>query len=308
MAGSAPGCVFVIGMHRSGTSATTEVLGRLGLASPSPDELVPATGANERGHFEAKTLVRLNDRLLTSLGGTWSAPPALAPGWETDGSLHELRSEATHSFAAVFPDRPAAWKDPRNCIVLPFWRSVIGTGAAAVFVYRDPFEVARSLETRNDLRLTLGLALWERYIRSACANLQGVPTFCTEFHRVIDEPEAWGRDAVTFLSNAGIAIDSTRLEGATTSVDGDLRHQHAGGGDNRGLGDSPVRLLEVLRSLDGAHHPWQAPDLGPEPEWVSDVLAMRLEFDMLGRAHRSMLSSRAFRVATAVGRLRGRPS
>jgi hypothetical protein len=308
LADSAPGCVFVVGMHRSGTSATTEVLGRLGLASPSSDELVPATSANERGHFEAKTLVRFNDRLLRSLGGTWSAPPSLAPGWELDDSLDELRAEASASFAAVFPERPAAWKDPRNCIVLPFWRAVLGPGAVAVLVYRDPFEVARSLESRNDLRLTLGLALWERYVRAACANLDGIPTFCTDFRRVLDEPEEWERDAVDFLARAGVALDGTRLDRATTSVDGTLHHQRAADEDTRGLGDSARQVLEVLRSLEGAHHPWRSPDLGPEPEWVSDVLAMRLELDLLGRAHRSMLSSRAFRVATAVGRLRGRPS
>ena len=305
---TANGCVFVVGMHRSGTSATAEVLGRLGLASPSPDELVPATSANQRGHFEAKTLVRLNDRLLTALGGTWSAPPPLAAGWERADSLHELRIEAEASFATVFPTRPAAWKDPRNCIVLPFWLSVVGPGSAAVFVYRDPLEVARSLESRNDLRLTLGLALWERYARDACANLEGVPTFCTDFRRVLDDPEQWCREMVDFLARAGVSVDDARLQEATTSVDETLRHQRAVVEDGPGLGDSQRRILEVLHSLDGPHHPWRSPDLGPEPDWVADVLAMRLELDLLGRAHRSMLSSRAFRVATAVGRLRGRPS
>ena len=49
-------------------------------------------------------------------------------------------------------------------------------------------------------------------------------------------------------------------------------------------------------------------DLGLEPDWVGDVLAMRLDLDMLGRAHRSLTTSRAYRLATAVGRLRGRES
>jgi hypothetical protein len=305
---SLSGCVYVIGMHRSGTSATTEVLGRLGLASPAAEELVPATSTNARGHFEAKTLVRLNDRLLTSLGGTWSAPPALEPGWQNDPAWDELRSEAADSFATVFPHRPAAWKDPRNCIVRPFWDTVVGRPAAAVLVYRDPFEVARSLQSRNDLRLTLGLALWERYLRAACANLAGVPTFCTEFGRVLDDPKSWAADAVSFLTEAGVELDGSGVEMATTSLDDSLRHQRSDGDDAGALADSQRRILEILRSRDGAHHPWSPPDLGPEPSWVEDVLALRLELDLLGRAHRSMLSSRAFRVATAVGRLRGRSS
>jgi hypothetical protein len=305
---STSGCVYVIGMHRSGTSATTEVIGRLGLASPAAEELVPATQANERGHFEAKTLVRMNDRLLAALGGTWSAPPDLEPGWENHSAIDELRDEAAESFATVFPHRPAAWKDPRNSILLPFWRAVTGPPAAAVFVYRDPFEVARSLETRNDLRVTLGLALWERYLRSACANLAGVPTFCTEFGRVVDDPEGFGTDVVSFLRQAAVAVDGAHVERATTSVDENLRHERAIIDDAGVLADDPRHILDVLRSCDGPHHPWSPPDLGPEPSWVDDVLAMRLELDLLGRAHRSLLSSRAFRVATAVGRLRGRSS
>lgn len=299
-------------MHRSGTSATTEVLSRLGLESPADDELVPATSANERGHFEAKTLVRLNDRLLTALGGTWSAPPPLPPGWADDASLAELRAEAAGSFAEVFPRRPAAWKDPRNCIVLPFWRTVLGAGAAAVFVYRDPLEVAGSLRARNALPLTLGLALWERYVRAACAHLEGLPTYCTNFRHVLDDPDGWVGSVSAFLEGAGVALDRDRGRDAAASVDGTLQHHDAaeqsGTTAPSALGDSSRRILEALRTLDGPHDLWRAPALGDEPDWVADVLALRLEFDLLGKAHRSMLSSRAFRVATAVGRLRGRPS
>ena len=109
---SVSGCVFVIGMHRSGTSATAEALGRLGLALPSSEELVPATRTNERGHFESKTLVRLNERLLTAVGGTWSAPPALPPQWEQAGSLDALRREARASFAAGLPAATGGLEGP----------------------------------------------------------------------------------------------------------------------------------------------------------------------------------------------------
>jgi len=305
---SPPGCVFVIGMHRSGTSATAAVLDELGLESPSADELVPPTRTNQRGHFEAKTLVRLNDRLLTTVGGTWSAPPPLVPGWERADSLDELRAEASASFDAVFPHRPAAWKDPRNCIVLPFWQSVLGPGTAAVLVYRDPIEVARSLQARNQFSLTEGLALWERYVRSACANLNGLPTLCCDFQSLLDHPRKWCEEAVAFLALVGIAVDTAPLDQAADSVDGSLRHQHKATEGAHGLGSSQRRILEILRSMDGPHHAWPSPDLGLEPDWVGDVLAMRLDLDMLGRAHRSLTTSRAYRLATAVGRLRGRES
>jgi hypothetical protein len=303
---SAVGCVFVIGMHRSGTSATAEMLGRLGLALPSDDELIPATRTNERGHFESKTLVRLNERLLTAVGGTWSAPPPLPRQWELADSLHALRREARASFAAAFPRQPALWKDPRNCLLLPFWRTVLEPLTAAVFVYRDPLEVARSLQARDGFRLTHGLALWERYLRAASANLEGVPTLCTDFRRVLDDPVQWSREAVEFLTDAGLAVDAGALDPATSPVDAELRHQRATVHSASGASDSQRAIFETLRPLDGPHQPWRNPDLGTEPDWVSDVLAMGLEVDTLDRAHRTLTSSAAYRLASAVTRIRQR--
>jgi hypothetical protein len=293
-------------MHRSGTSATAAVLGQLGLQSPSVDELIPATRTNARGHHESKALVQFNERLLAALGGSWTAPPTLGPGWEGDGALAEVRTEAADTFAAVFPRPTAAWKDPRNCIVLPFWRTVLGPGTAAVLVYRDPLEVARSLASRDGLTLTHGLALWERYVRSACTNLEGMPTLCTEYRHLLDDPRRWCTEAVAFLAGAGVPVDATGVDGASASVDGDLRHQAAVLDDEHWPGHSGRRIVEILRSLNGPHHRWRAPDLGPEPLWVDDVLTIRRELDLLDRAHRAVTSSRALRFATAVGRLRRR--
>jgi hypothetical protein len=291
-------------MHRSGTSATAEVLGQLGLALPATDDLIPATTSNAHGHFEAKSLVRLNERLLASLGGTWSSPPALTPGWEQTGSVDDLRDEAAAAFAATFPRRPAAWKDPRNCILLPFWRTVLGPPTAAVFVYRDPLEVARSLEWRDHLTVTQGLALWERYMRAVSANLDGLPTLCADYHQVLDDPGAWRHQAADFLSQAGLAVTTEALARAPVPIDASLRHQRQSIEDTSGLGDSQRAIVDIVRSLQGAHHPWRAPDLGTEPEWVADVLAMSLDLDTLDREHRRLTNSRAFRLAAAVTKLR----
>jgi hypothetical protein len=92
-----------------------------------------------------------------------------------------------------------AWKDPRNCITLPFWRTVAGPPVAAVFVYRDPVEVAGSLHVREGIGVTYGLALWDRYVRSACANLVGLPTMVADYARMLDEPAAWIRELEDFL-------------------------------------------------------------------------------------------------------------
>ena len=67
--GSGDVCIHVIGMHRSGTSATAGLLGQLGLGMAVDDDLVPASADNEKGHWESRSIVQLNNRLLHRFGG-----------------------------------------------------------------------------------------------------------------------------------------------------------------------------------------------------------------------------------------------
>lgn len=301
-------CIFVIGMHRSGTSATTGSLAALGIAAPTGTDITRASSDNERGNFESRSLRGFNDRLLQFLGGTWSGPPELQPGWESDHALDIWRARAAESFAQSFPSRPMVWKDPRNCITLPFWRTVVGLPAAAVFVYRDPLEVAGSLQARDGVGMTLGLALWDRYVRSACVNLVGLPTIVAAYNRILDRPSAWIKELGTFLEGIGAPVDTLSAQPAIASLASDLRHQHAPVDRQPGLWESQYEVIEVLRKLDGPHQTWNSPNLGPAPLWVDDVLALRLGADkarrQLADSERLARTSRTFRISRFFGNLR----
>jgi len=288
-------------MHRSGTSAVTGALAQLGLAGPSGDDLIGATASNQRGHYESKLLTRVDNQLLHLLGGTWSAPPARQPGWELERRFVGLRPAAGRAFDKTFPARPVAWKDPRNCLVLPFWRSVVTPPVAAVLVYRDGLEVARSLHARSQVNLTHGLALWERYVRTSCTDLDGVATFVVEYGRLLENPSSFCDSVIAFLADVGITVDDTRLPAAVSSLDGGLRHSRAPIDGPAAVVDHR-HLLDTLREFDGPHQPWRAPDLGAEPEWVEDVLSLRREYEVLNRQVRS---SRAMRLVDGWWRLRG---
>ena len=67
--------VLVLGMHRSGTSAATRLVGFAGLPLEATTDLMPAASSNPKGFWESEGLRRCNDRLLAALGGDWSAPP-----------------------------------------------------------------------------------------------------------------------------------------------------------------------------------------------------------------------------------------
>ncbi|HXQ43298.1 MAG TPA: hypothetical protein VN816_01575 [Acidimicrobiales bacterium] len=295
-------CVFVVGMHRSGTSAVAGMLAQLGIRGPSDEDLIPATSSNQHGHFESKTLTRVDNQLLHILGGTWSAPPSLEPGWEWGREITAVQGSAHQAFHSTFPARPMVWKDPRNCIVLPFWRSVLAPPFAAVFVYRDGLEVAHSLQARDHLTLTHGLALWERYLRSACAGLDGVPTFVAEYGRLLEDPVSTCRSLVGFLSDVGIDVDRARARTAVDSLDAGLRHRGTPSHEQAGITANQRDLLALMHPLAGPHHPWRSPDLGREAPWVEDFLSLRRDYEVLNRQIRS---SRAMRLVETWWKVRG---
>jgi hypothetical protein len=300
-------CILVIGMHRSGTSATTASLEALGVSTLAESDQIVASHWNERGNYESRALKDLNDRLLFSLGGTWSGPPDLTPGWETDSSQDVRRAKAVRTFAKYFPTRPMVWKDPRNCITLPFWRTVIAPPLAAVFVLRDPLEVARSLAARDGVTVTYGLALWDRYVRSASTNLVGLPTMVADYARILDDPTTWLRELTTFLGEIG-ATSRSPSEPDNTWLASGLRRQDATVGDRSLLAAAQSEVFEIMRQQGGFHQAWTAPDLAPEPAWVDDVLHLRLEADtlrhQLNQAQQLARTSKLFRITRFMGQLR----
>jgi hypothetical protein len=296
--------LLVVGMHRSGTSAVAGTLAALGLATPEGDDVLASTQWNERGFFESKRLIAVNNHLLAILGGTWTAPPTLPSGWERRTELDDLRQRAGEAFRRTFPRRPLAWKDPRTCITLPFWRTVVAGPLAAVFVYRDPVEVARSIDRRGDAGYLCALALWDRYVRDAAANLVDLPVLAVDYAHTLEEPAAWVDELVDFLQGVGIGIDRRRKPAARATIDPAMRHRRQSSGDGHPMSDIPRQVFETLRHSGGVHDRWQPIDLGVPPDWVGEVLALRLEADKLTRMERILQTSRAFAATRFMRRLR----
>jgi hypothetical protein len=146
--------------------------------------------------------------------------------------------------------------------------------------------VAGSIKARDTFPLTHGLALWERYVRSAAANLSGLPTLVVPFDRVLESGAAWRQELVSFLGEVGIPIDPAAVQRAASAVDGNLRHQRSNAVDVTGLEESQRRVLRTLDHLEGSHQAWSPPDLGDEPGWVEDVLTLRRSFEDLQRQRR----------------------
>jgi hypothetical protein len=286
--------VVVVGMHRSGTSAMADALARLGLALPDETDLITAGPANERGYWELRRFVTFNDRVLKYLDGSWNAPPKPSAGWalSRDPQIDELRVGAREFCLREFREPHMVLKDPRLCLTLPFWRQVFDHEPVAVLALRDPLDVARSLHARNSYPLSLGLALWRRYVQESLTAVEGLPVFVAKYEDFLADPETQIRDLNAFLVGQGVVPASgSGVDRAIEAFEPELRHHRsepADGGSGPAVSSLAVEqdeFLSLLRQPPRVQDAWSVPDVPEEPPWVSDMLELVADGQMVTFAH-----------------------
>jgi hypothetical protein len=217
--------VYVLGMHRSGTSAAARVIDLLGVPLAAEGMLDPRPLDNPAGYWEPRDLVGLNDELLGRLGGNWYQPPPLELTAYAGHVLRDTIAEARERFRALHPTVQWAWKDPRNCMLLPFWRTALDDRAVVVVAYRHPAEVVASLGGRG-IPPERTLRLWEHYLRSALFVSRDLPRIVVDYVDLVERPEPAVRRLAGFLSAEGMDLDGEAgVAKAVASIDPDLRRR-----------------------------------------------------------------------------------
>ncbi len=281
MTGPAGPWVLVVGMHRSGTSAVAGALGAVGLNLVHPDDRMDWPESNPE-HWESLALGLHNEDLLARLDGAWDAPPDIYEGWELSPPITGA-GDPSPLLAAAYPEPGAkVFKDPRVCLLLPYWRRILPAPLAAVLVWRSPMAVALSLKKRDSLPLPDGLALWERYNRRAVSDLRGVDTYVLDYESVVgDGDRAIGALTGWLGSLEQFEGDVGRWDAAAASqaIVGGLVH-HAGGASPDADGvilHEQRALVEYLTEAGGGHRPFLPAPLGPESPWTTSLLRLRQE-------------------------------
>ncbi|MCF7990826.1 MAG: hypothetical protein K9M02_10325 [Thiohalocapsa sp.] len=182
--------VYIVGMHRSGTSAATACLGALGVELG--DRLMPGLEDNPKGFFEDLDLAGVNLRLFSALSAHWDT--LLLPGLDTlqPGAFDAALAHAVDILTTRFADgRPAAFKDPRTTRLAPFWLSVAahcGRPAHFLAVLRHPLAVADSLRSRDRMPRRKALMLWLFYQADAARLLLDHGGFLVLYDELLDDP------------------------------------------------------------------------------------------------------------------------
>lgn len=228
---------LVLGMHRSGTSAVTQLLALAGADLPA--NVMPGDEHNAKGYFEPWKIARFNDERLRAAGSAWDDPfafpfRALAPEAEAD-----WRDRAAALFGEEYGG--AAWplmKDPRATVLLPMWRAVLErleVGARCVIPVRHPLAVAGSLRRRDGFTDEKSALVWSAYMLAAEAYTRDLPRAFVGYDALLAD---WRAEAKRIEAAHDAALP--RLTAAAGKeidrfLSADLRH-NAGDRSLAGLG------------------------------------------------------------------------
>ncbi len=197
--------IVVTGMHRSGTSAVTQLLGELGMDLGDPAQLLVADKWNARGYFENVPVMVCNDRLVLGGGAVYPGRHYYRPRHERTWWMrlrisalwarfllcprltpieHRAR-RCEHQMRAMAADfRGKVVKDTRFSLTLAQWRRLDAVERVLV-IFRRPEEVARSLARRNGLPQRFGRAQWRLHTHTLLNTLDGLPTVFVDFNRLL---------------------------------------------------------------------------------------------------------------------------
>jgi hypothetical protein len=266
----------------------TGALGVLGFTVPSLDDRMDWPESNPE-HWESLSLSVFNEDMLYHLGGGWDGPPEFSKGWEHSPAMDGLADPTALLGSAFLGNGPAVWKDPRVCLLLDYWRHVLKGPLAAVLVWRAPVAVARSLARRDGMTMTDGLALWERYNRSALEGLDGVDTFVVRYEAFVDDPAGTVENLSEWLGSLdqfGALAEQWQPAKAAASIDRRLQHQKAevAPGEAITLTTQQEDLVDRLATSAGGRRPLRGVRALSESPVSTEVLRVRRELSKLRRS------------------------
>lgn len=185
-----PAAIFVLGMHRSGTSATTRVMNLMGARIPG--DMIPPASDNPYGFWESRRVIEINEALLAAFKSRWNSPLTLPENWLQVSDVRDLHDIAAR-FLADELNRcgTVVLKDPRMCRLVPFWIEVAQTAGAtpsAVLTLRDPTAVAGSLWSRNKTWSVTAYRLWVEHVRAAETATRHLRRAIVSFDALLTDP------------------------------------------------------------------------------------------------------------------------
>ena len=267
--------VIVLGMHRSGTSLCSHVLSALGV------DMADAIGvqeSNEKGHWERRQIVDLNDRILEHFNRgfyTLHHDFGLPVAWWADPQVSAVRREIVALLAARMGEAPFGFKDPRTSRLMPMWLQIFAElrlEPKFLICLRNPAQVARSLHARDGFDPDIGEFRWFSYVVDCFRYTRNHEICVLEYETWFDAPAANLAKLREFLGPFSLDREFDIDAVVADIVDDQLRH------DNPQLAQAKQPLVRTLYAL--------ARRAGDDPaarQQIQNIATQFLSFDQLHR-------------------------
>ncbi len=247
--------IIVLGMHRSGTSAITRGLETLGVSLGN--QLVTGkAGENDKGFFEDREFLDLNQTLLADLGTSWDA---LGNFPISTGSSLKIQ-KYQFSFSQLIKNRFQetdyyGLKDPRFCKLLPLIEPVLldlGINVRLIIASRNPLSVANSILKRNQIPLVKGLYLWFEHTILSLQYSKNYPRLVVDYDRILKNTTNEIKRVADFLEINHQVLAEDLYSYQSIFLDSKLRHSEytlADLVDNQTIPKIVVELYQILITL-----------------------------------------------------------
>lgn len=221
--------LFVLGMHRSGTSALAGVLSMAG-ADPGPSLLPAMAEVNPKGFWEHKDIVAIHERLLDALNSSWDDERPLPAGWWRLQKVAVFRAELLAVLQRDFAASPL-WllKDPRQCRLLPLWLGILeelDIEPHFLICLRHPGEVAKSLERRDDIQAARANLLWLEHLVDSERWTRDLPRVAITYEQLLDDWRTVLQRIAVQLS-LDLSCDDTTFARIDAFLEPSLRHHNS---------------------------------------------------------------------------------
>ncbi|WP_374573210.1 sulfotransferase family protein [Phenylobacterium sp.] len=220
---------LVLGMHRSGTSAATQLLALCGAELPA--NVMPGDEHNAKGYFEPWKIAQFNSARLRAGVSAWDDVfvfPYVALEEKAEAAW---RRDAVELFQSEYGRaRHPLLKDPRVTVLLPMWRAALKSLSVemrCVIPVRHPLAVAGSLARRDGFPVEKSVLLWCAYMLAAEAYTRDLPRVFVAYDALLAD---WRREVARIEAAHGAALPGLNDRSAREIdrfLTADLRHNAA---------------------------------------------------------------------------------
>lgn len=285
--------LVILGMHRSGTSATA---GFFSFLDYFPGlQLLSSNEFNPKGYFESTPVVLENDRLLRCFGlSGWNDVRPLVFDVENN-SVSKTKDSAVNVFQSEYRNQKRKiLKDPRICRLLPVWKAIfsdLGEKTQYVVTLRNPADVVASLSRRDGMHPNQSALLYAIYLMDAERHSRGEVRALVRYDELLNNTQHVLGELDGHLGTAFSATEPEVLAKACAFLDPKLDHKSA----VAPLQNSPFIdfAYEVFNAFD-RHFYDDSPAVFDQLQGKLDTLRSALEPWLARSAHMEALEAQIF--------------